>query len=106
MQSKNSQGHQHQMEHLTLTKALNKKEDLNREQHMILILFKIWMEQGEKKSIRVNSEEIAYAAFKNWPSEYSWNLEKYRHLPDYYRFLKNHPNTQNRWWQLLKIFWL
>ncbi len=70
------------MEYSTLTKALNKKEDLNREQHITLMLYKLWIDQGENKSIRVNSEDIAYAAFENWPSRYSWNLKKYSHLPD------------------------
>ncbi len=57
------------------------KESLSREAHVTIILYKLWLESGGKSGNRFHSEDIAFAAFENWPTEYSWNLEKYSHLP-------------------------
>ena len=52
------------------------KKSLSREAHMTIVLYKLWLDEGGTSRNKFHSEKIAFAAFENWPSEYSWDLEE------------------------------
>lgn len=98
MLKKNLLNQPEKMENLILTENFHKKEDLNREAHMTLILYKLWIEKGSKTGNKINTEDIANAAFKNWPEEYSWNKEEYSHWPDMDKLRRALENARKSHW--------